>query len=151
MEIVPEGLDLPVRGGWHFTLYSEPSPDPAFDELVYADSPAEPVLELVGPVMSGIATRYGTRFSGRSLGCGTGVYRSDNPQIIAVGPARSREWGCGTLLQVCGKAGCLTGVRVDGCPGCGPNHLDLSESGIALVCGDMADYCRVQIQRVESR
>lgn len=26
-------------------------------------------------------------------------------------------------------------VRVDSCPGCGPMHVDLSEAGMAWLCG----------------
>jgi len=49
-------------------------------------------------------------------------------------------------LRVCGPAGCIVGLRQDGCPGCGVNHLDLSESGIAIVCGPGAGRCRVEIE-----
>jgi len=98
----------------------------------------------------GTVTHYGVQYNGRSMGCrGSGVYSSDDPSIIAVGPSRYREWGCGTMFQVCGAAGCIIGMRRDACPGCGPNHLDLSESGIAAVCGAGAGRCRVQIEVVQ--
>jgi len=101
-----------------------------------------------GPPINGIVTRYGRSYNGHSLGCRTGLYASEDPSVIAVGPAREGEWPCGTPLRVCGAAGCIVGYRQDGCPGCGPSHLDLSEAGINVVCGLGADICRVQIERL---
>lgn len=105
-----------------------------------------PVLVPLGPALDGTATRYGTSYTGERLGCGTAVYSSTDETIIAVGPSRDGAWRCGTVFEVCGHQGCIVGVRKDGCPGCGPSHLDLSEAGIAKVCGPGADSCRVRIQ-----
>jgi hypothetical protein len=138
--------DPPVRGGWYFAV----SPDSEPDAVVEVEPlPAATPLVPLGASVSGLATHYGPRYGGQSLGCGAGVYTSDNPLIVAVGPARYREWPCGTTLQVCGSAGCIQGTRVDGCPGCSAYLLDLSEAGIALTCGDQSNVCRVQIQRLQ--
>jgi len=106
---------------------------------------AEPLIPLSN-TFNGIVTHYGVQYNGRPLGCGTGHYASDNPSIAAVGPSRYREWPCGTLIRVCGPTDCVDTVRQDACPGCGPNHIDLSEAGIAVVCGEGASLCRVQVQ-----
>ncbi len=81
-------------------------------------------------------TSYGESYNGSSLGCG-GVYSSNDPSILAVGPANYGRWPCGTQVTVCGPTGaCLTMVRVDACPGCGASRLDTSESGYAALCGN---------------
>lgn len=89
----------------------------------------------VGDEIQGYATHYGESYEGQPLGCGTGVYRSVDAGIVAVGPAQYAAWPCGTVLRVCGAAGCVEAIRQDACPGCSPNQLDLSEAGIAAVCG----------------
>lgn len=100
-----------------------------------------------------IATRYGdgrlrpngTRepnFNGQSLGCSSrGTYSSTNPSILAAPQHRQQQWHCGTQLVVTNPANGvqLHVVRVDACPGCGANHVDLSESGIAILCGGPCD------------
>jgi len=92
-------------------------------------------------------TRYADSLEGNSLGCTQyGTYDPDNPLIVAVGPARHFEWPCGTLLQVCGPAGCLIALRADSCPGCGPNHIDMSRAGVIAVCGN-PNGCTVIVQR----
>jgi hypothetical protein len=106
----------------------------------------EEVLVPVGPQVAGIVTHYGAQYNGHTLGCGTGYYSSDNVSIIAVGPSRNSLWPCGTMIEVCGPAGCIMTVRHDGCPGCGPNHADLSEAGIAAVCGYGPSQCEVRFQ-----
>lgn len=98
-----------------------------------------------GPI-HGFATHYGESYNGQPLGCGTGDYRSDNPEIAAVSPARYAEWPCGTRLRVCGPAGCAVVTRHDACPGCGPNVIDLSESANRLVCGVPEHTCEVTIE-----
>jgi hypothetical protein len=95
--------------------------------------------------VDGIVTHYGADYSGQTLGCG-GVYQSANPAIIAVGPARDAQWPCGTPIEVCGPRGCILTLRQDTCPGCGSSHADLSEAGIALVCGEGASLCDVRFQ-----
>lgn len=107
-----------------------------------------------------IATRYGggpaygdtIDYNGGTLGCSkAGTYSSYNTAILAVSYSRSAEWGCGTRLLICTnnvqlpvQAGaerehlptrCISVERSDTCPGCGHNHLDLSEEGIRLLCG----------------
>ncbi len=110
--------------------------------------PPLPPAVTVGNALPGLVTHYGVSFNGQSMGCGFGNYSSANPEIIAVGPDRYSQWPCGTALRVCGDSGCIIGIRQDACPGCGPNHLDLSESGIGIVCGDQASVCRVSIEQV---
>jgi hypothetical protein len=118
-------------------LPAEPEPKPEDDPV-----PSTPLI-------SGWATHYGVSYQGGVLGCGTGYYDTDNPDIVAVGPSRYEEWPCGTMLRVCGPAGCATVTRHDACPGCSANVLDLSEAGNKLVCGDPPHTCRATIQVVE--
>ena len=84
------------------------------------------------------------------MGCG-GVYSSNDITIMAVSPARYREWPCGTRVQVCGPAGCIVVTRQDACPGCYANLVDLSEAGNAAVCGSPPHTCRVTLQLVGGR
>ena len=95
----------------------------------------------------GRVTHYGESYNGQQLGCpGSGLYSSANPGIIAVGPADYGRWPCGVELNVCGPGGCITGWRIDACPGCGVAQLDLSEAGFAAVCGPEASgSCKVTI------
>jgi hypothetical protein len=95
--------------------------------------------------IDGIVTHYGIAYAGNVLGCG-GRYTPEDTTIAAVGGRDDGEWPCGTLLQVCGAAGCLFASRQDSCPGCGPGHVDLSEAGIGIACGPGADVCDVRIQ-----
>jgi hypothetical protein len=100
-----------------------------------------------GALISGHATSYGASYNGHSMGCG-GVYSSNDITILAVSPARYREWPCGTRVQVCGPAGCIVVTRQDACPGCYANLVDLSEAGNAAVCGSPPHTCRVTLQLV---
>jgi hypothetical protein len=99
----------------------------------------------LSPPFPGIVTRYGSRYEGRTMACG-GTYSSHDTTIAAVSLGRRRQWECGVRFEVCGAAGCLSAVLRDTCPGCGNNHLDLSEAGIAVVCGAGADICDVSVQ-----
>src|SRR3989344_4157679 len=83
------------------------------------------------------ATHYGESYNGQPLGCGTGEYSSDNPEILAVSPSRYQEWPCGTRLRITNPANSaiLEVVRHDACPGCGHNTIDLSEKGLDILCG----------------
>lgn len=101
-----------------------------------------------GEWIEGKATHYGESYNGSPLGCGTGDYRSDNPRIVAVSPARYAEWPCGTQFEICGDAGCISAERHDACPGCGADHLDLSESGIAAICGEVGT-CAIRFRVVK--
>lgn len=99
-------------------------------------------------LIHGHVTHYGESYNGQSLGCdGAGVYSSTEVSIVAVSPARYDAWPCGTVLRVCGDVECIRGVRQDACPGCAPNQLDLSEAGIAQVCGsEEVGSCEVTIE-----
>jgi hypothetical protein len=109
---------------------------------------AEVLVIPVSPVYEGLATHYGVQYNGSIMGCMGEPYSSDNETIIAVGAVHNAEWPCGTQMRVCGLAGCIVGSRQDSCPGCGAYHLDLSEAGIMLACGDQAHVCRVGIEQV---
>jgi hypothetical protein len=104
----------------------------------------EPPTPITEP-MASLVTHYGESFNGSILGCGTGYYSSDNPSIVAVGPARDGEMPCGTLLQICGSGGCITAQRQDACPGCSPILFDLSESAFAAVCGQPSGVCEATV------
>lgn len=91
-----------------------------------------------GLILHGHATHYGASYNGQPLGCGTGVYDSNDPTIAAVSPARYEEWPCGTELLVCGPGGCTIVTRQDACPGCYANLIDLSEAANRLVCATEA-------------
>ncbi len=101
------------------------------------------------------ATRYGggeawgdsIDYNGSNLGCGTGYYDSNNTTIIAVGPDHYPDMPCGTRIRVCGAAGCIDGIRQDACPGCGINHIDLSEMGLITVCGSLGT-CQVNVVKL---
>jgi hypothetical protein len=79
------------------------------------------------------------------MACG-GSYTARDPSIVAVSLARLGEWQCGSHLDICGPAGCIAGTMQDTCPGCAGNHLDLSDAGMALVCGPLVDICNVRVQ-----
>lgn len=97
----------------------------------------------------GYATAYGVSYQGQPLGCsGAGVYDTANPAIAAVGPAHYAEWPCGTELRICGDGGCAVVTRVDSCPGCSYNVVDLSEAANELVCGAPAHTCRARIEEL---
>jgi hypothetical protein len=116
-----------------------PGPDP--DET----PPESPGVVRLGDAIKGIVTHYGASYQGSTLACG-GAYDTDDPSIIAVGYGRGAAMPCGTYIQVCGPGGCIVGQRQDTCPGCGPFVIDLSEAGIAAVCGDGAGRCEATFQ-----
>lgn len=92
------------------------------------------------PAPTFIATRYGESYTGQNMGCiGAGVYSSNNPTILAAPPARYVEWPCGTRLLVCFLDRCQEMVRTDSCPGCGDNHIDVSEAGLWYLAGCRCD------------
>lgn len=99
----------------------------------------------------------GTNYEGSKLGCpaitlpagrGDSLYHSSDRQIAAVPPSRYSTWPCGTPLQVCGVIGCIRVIRMDACPGCDASGviIDLSEAGIAAVCGQGAGRCPVSVR-----
>jgi len=93
------------------------------------------------------ATHYGESYQGSQLGCpGSGTYDSANPAILAVGPAHYADYPCGTALTVCGAAGCIAGWREDACVGCLGDWIDLSEAGIAAVCGPGVGSCAASVE-----
>jgi hypothetical protein len=120
-----------------------------YSELLPAEPTQDDVQAPSTPIIGGWATHYGESYQGGVLGCGTGYYDTNNPDIVAVGPSRYQEWPCGTKLRVCGPAGCVTVTRHDSCPGCSPNLVDLSEAGNKLVCGDPPHTCRATVQLIE--
>ena len=123
-----------------------PAPSPTRTPEPVTQSQSVPVAA-IGALISGHATSYGASYNGHSMGCG-GVYSSNDVTIMAVSPARYREWPCGTRVQVCGPAGCIVVTRQDACPGCYANLVDLSEAGNAAVCGSPPHTCRVTLQLV---
>lgn len=125
------------------TAVPEPTPEPTTEAVAATATPEarptpEPWIDY-GPTFT--ATRYGESYNGSGFGCWVngapvGYYSSDDPSILAAPPARYAEWPCGTELEVCYGDRCLSVVRVDSCPGCGPNHVDLSEAGLWYLCRD---------------
>lgn len=112
--------------------------------------PPTPIAPNLGDSVpiNGYVTHYGESFNGQTMACG-GTYRSEFPGIVAVAyPSRNADWPCGTLFRITGPAGVLVAPRTDSCPGCGPNHLDLSESGSELVCGRVGN-CAVRIEVIK--
>lgn len=143
-----------LQQGWSATVTGEAwskvlAPLPGLADLREPEPVPIPVELPASPIINGWATHYGVSYQDGVLGCGTGYYKTDNPDIIAVGPSRYEEWPCGTKLRVCGPTGCLTATRHDACPGCSAKVLDLSEGGNELVCGLPPHTCRVTIQVIE--
>lgn len=100
------------------------------------------LLTIVSQCVRGPVTHYGESYQGQQMGCvGSGLYDTNNPVIIASSPYGPYE--CGNKILIIGPVGSLVGFMVDTCPGCPPGQLDLSEAGIAQVCGPGADYCVV--------
>lgn len=95
---------------------------------------------------SGVVSHYGAGYEGQIMGCPPHApYRSADPTIVAVSPARYAAWPCGTRFRVTGGAGAIVAVRTDACPGCTANWLDLSEAGALTVCGHYG-MCKVTIE-----
>lgn len=82
----------------------------------------------------GVATYYD--LEGSPMGClPLNPYRGADSTIVAIGPERYKEWPCGTRFEICGPASCAVVSRQDSCPGCWPNHFDLSVAASRIVCG----------------
>ena len=123
------------------TSIPEPTPEPTAEPTQIPEPTPIPPTPTPPPLAALFtATRYGESYNGQPLGCGgAGLYSSGNPTILAAPPTRYKEWPCGTVLQLCYQGRCLEVTRVDSCPGCGHTHIDLSESGIAYLCGWSCD------------
>jgi hypothetical protein len=89
-------------------------------------------------------TRYADSLEGNTMACG-GEFDQDNPYIIAVSLPYDTVWPCGTPLEVCGTAGCITGIRTDTCPGCPGADIDMTRAGVDAVCGNQTG-CDVVIR-----
>lgn len=90
----------------------------------------------------GRATHYGTAYAGNTMSCGA-PYDPSDETIIAVADEQNDAAPCGERLLVCGPEACIYGTRQDTCSGCGRYDLDLSEAGIAAICGPGADTCPI--------
>lgn len=148
---------VPVRDG-HYLPPLLPEPSAALWEVLEAHSEQHPykdgaVLGWIAPAptlslpVTARATFYHPSLAGGPLGCGYGPYRPSDPTVVAVSPARYREWPCGTEFQITGPAGSMRAMRKDACPGCSANHVDLSSAGSTAVCGRPVT-CTVQVRRI---
>ena len=128
----------------------------ASDGVVIPDTPVptatpapDPTIVPAPAIRSGGAgevTHYGIGFQGSQMGCpGSGVYDTNDTTIVAVGPSQYQQWPCGTGFYISGPNGSIWATRQDSCPGCGTNHLDLSEAGMLTVCGYLG-RCPVWIE-----
>jgi hypothetical protein len=98
-------------------------------------------------LVAGKVTRYADSLEGNTMACG-GQFDQGNPFIVAVGLEYDVAWPCGTELEICGSAGCTTGVRTDTCWGCTGAHIDMTRAGVDAVCGNQAG-CDVVIRRLD--
>ena len=104
--------------------------------------------------MDGWATYYGESYNGQPLGCGTGLYRSEDDSIAASAwrPDGSRAYECGARLRITGPGGSHVVTVQDACPGCDWNIIDLSESANRRVCATVdipyEHTCRVRIEEL---
>lgn len=108
--------------------------------------PVLPTAEVVAAECCFIATRYGVQYEGQPLGCPGGfipagrpdlLYHSDDAAIMAAPPSREGDMPCGIVFRITNprNGAQLVVYRVDSCPGCGHNHVDLSEAGMSVLCG----------------
>lgn len=105
-----------------------------------------PVVPIPRAGVAGEVTHYGIGFQGSQMGCpGSGRYDTNDTTIVAVGPSQYWQWPCGTGFYISGPNGSIWATRQDSCPGCGTNHLDLSEAGMLTVCGYLG-RCSVWIE-----
>jgi outer membrane biosynthesis protein TonB len=98
-------------------------------------------------LVAGNATRYADSLEGKTMACG-GVFDQDNAYVVAVSLQYDQTWRCGDSLEICGSAGCITGVRTDTCPGCPGADIDMSRAGVQAVCGNQTG-CAVVIRKVQ--
>jgi hypothetical protein len=123
--------------------------DSSFDLAEHIAHAVRPPEAVEAPRQA-LVTHYGESYNGQVLGCGTGYYDSNNPTIVAVGPALYGQMPCGTLLQICGAGGCIIAKRQDACPGCVASLFDLSESAFAGVCGQPSGVCSATVVIVKT-
>lgn len=124
-----------------------PSADtPTPEGPVRDESQWQPPLETPSAWCCFVGTRYGESYNGKPLGCSPvslpagrpdNLYHSVDSRILAASPAFYQEWECGKYLLITNLTNGrqLVVVRVDSCPGCGDLHIDLSEAGMAQLCG----------------
>lgn len=98
---------------------------------------------------SSVATYLHPSLHGNRAGCPGHTYNRHDPTYLAAPPARYATWPCGTLLLIEGPVGSILATRQDSCPGCGSNHVDLSEAGFQEVCGPLSlGRCRVTVTAI---
>ena len=91
------------------------------------------------------ATHYGESYHGQRMGCTGAPYDTNDPTIVAVGPANYARWPCGATLIITGPTNIpLQVTRQDSCPGCHSTMIDLSEAGILIVCSGL-HTCKVEV------
>lgn len=138
------------------TAIASPVP-PKIDQAAAEYALSIPAPMPVGaPTFNLRATHYGISYQGLPMGCPPVTmpagrpwgnrYETSDPQIVAAGAALAAVAPCGTLLEVCGPAGCIMAYRLDSCPGCDQyGMIDLSEAGIVAVCGSQGS-CSVTVK-----
>ena len=100
----------------------------------------------IGDAEAGAAYRityYGDEFAGNPMFCTEEPYDPNDPTVVAT-PAGGFQ--CGTVLEVC-VATCATLTVQDRCGGCGPKHIDVSESAWKLLGEE--DYGSVEQATVQ--
>ena len=95
--------------------------------------------------VAGQVTRYADSLEGNTMACG-GAFDQDNPYIVAVSLEYDTAWPCGTPLEICGTAGCITSIRTDTCAGCPGAHIDMTRAGVDRLCGNQSG-CDVVMRR----
>lgn len=74
-------------------------------------------------------TYYGEALRDRPLYCGSNIYGLFDPSDPTTAAMGANGPPCGSRLQLCSESACIVVVIKDKCPGCGPDHLDLSQAG----------------------